>query len=83
MNRPRHSGPLWAFAAAVIGLGILHHDIWYWDDRTLVLGVVPIGLAYHIGFSMAAATLWALVVRFAWPDRIEQWADEPCDEEVP
>ena len=60
----------------VILLGILHYDFWWWDDRSLVFGVLPIGLAYHLAFSVAAGLTWALVIRFAWPDRVEAWADE-------
>ena len=26
-------------------LAVLHYDFWYWDDRSLVFGFVPIGLA--------------------------------------
>lgn len=61
----------------VILLGILHYDFWWWGDRSLVLGILPIGLAYHLAFSVAAGVVWALVIRFAWPERIEAWADQP------
>ncbi len=60
-------------------LFILHHDFWNWDDKRLVFGFMPVGLAYHVGFSLAAASFWFLVTRFAWPHSIEQWADEPND----
>ena len=66
--------PLIAVAAVV--LGVLHQDFWFWDDRTLVLGFLPIGLFYHLLFSLTAAGLWALAVKFAWPTHIEAWADE-------
>ncbi|MHC5004701.1 MAG: DUF3311 domain-containing protein [Planctomycetota bacterium] len=66
----------WVVGTAAVVLGLLHQDLWFWNDRTLVLGVLPIGLAYHALFSLAAAGLWALAVRFAWPRHIEQWADE-------
>jgi len=68
-----------AVLASVIGfvaLFILHQDFWNWSDTTLVLGFVPIGLAYHAGFSVAAAIFWFLVSKFAWPDAIEAWADQ-------
>ena len=55
-------------------LFVLHQDFWYWDDRTLVFGFLPIGLAYHILFSVAAAAVWALAVKFAWPETTEQEA---------
>lgn len=59
-----------------IALFILHQDFWLWDDRTLVFGFLPSGLAYHAGFSIAAALLWASAVKWAWPVELEQWADE-------
>lgn len=61
---------------AVIVLAVLHHDFWWWEDKTLVLGFLPIGLFYHVIFSLLAAGIWALAVKFAWPDHIEEWASE-------
>ncbi|QNN21653.1 DUF3311 domain-containing protein [Planctomycetales bacterium ZRK34] len=60
----------------VIALFVLHQDFWFWDNRTLVFGFLPIGLFYHAMFSFAAAGVWLLAVKFAWPDEIEQWADQ-------
>ena len=37
------------------------------------------GLAYHAAYSLVAATFWAIVMKFAWPTRLEEWADEPND----
>ena len=62
--------------AAVVALFVLHHDFWFWDSKTLVLGFLPIGLAYHALFSVLAAGVWAAAVRFAWPEHIEEWASE-------
>ena len=59
-----------------IALFILHQDVWFWDDQRLVFGFMPVGLAYHAGFSIAAALLWAAAVKWAWPSDIEVWADE-------
>ncbi|MHC4910473.1 MAG: DUF3311 domain-containing protein [Planctomycetota bacterium] len=71
----------WLFViVGIIALAILHQDLWLWENRTLVFGFLPIGLAYHAGFSIAAATLWLLTVKFAWPAHIEEWADETSDE---
>ena len=67
--------PAWVWAAAAI-LFVLHHDFWWWDSRTLLFGFLPIGLGYHALFSILAALVWAAAVRFAWPDHIEEWADE-------
>lgn len=54
----------------VLLLIVLHHDVWFWNDDRLVFGFLPIGMAYHIGISLAAALLWALAVTFAWPDDV-------------
>jgi len=57
-------------------LCVVHQDCWNWHDRTLVFGFIPVGLAYHAGISMAAVTLWACAVKWAWPSDVEAWADE-------
>jgi hypothetical protein len=57
----------WLLVLVVTFVILLHQDIWFWKDKTLVFGFLPIGLAYHIGYSfLAACTMW-LLVRFAWP----------------
>jgi hypothetical protein len=67
-------------ASVVIAIGftvlaVLHQDEWNWDNGGLVFGFLPVGLAYHAGYSILAATFWALVIRFAWPHKLEAWAD--------
>ena len=62
--------------ALVVLLLIGHQDVWFWNDTTLVLGFIPIGLFYHVMFSLACGGVWALAVVFAWPTHIEEWADE-------
>jgi len=57
-------------------LFVLHHDFWWWDDPTLVLGFLPIGLAWHTGYSVACSLLWILALKFAWPTDIERWAEQ-------
>ena len=53
--------------AWVVLLIALHQDFWLWSDKTLVFGLLPIGLVYHAGFSVAAAlTMW-LLVKTMWP----------------
>ncbi len=64
---------IWLLA---IALFFLHQDFWFWHDETMVLGFLPIGLAYHAGFSVAAASLWFATVKWAWPAELEAWADE-------
>jgi uncharacterized oligopeptide transporter (OPT) family protein len=59
-----------------IVLAVLHQDVWNWDNTNLVLGFLPVGLAYHAAYSITAAIFWFLVAKFAWPTAIEKWADE-------
>lgn len=67
---------IWIIFAALF---LLHQDFWNWDNTSTVLGFLPVGLAYHAGFSLAAALLWASAVWFAWPSDIEAWAEQPAD----
>jgi hypothetical protein len=66
----------WLLTLMVIGVYVLHQDIWNWHDRTLVLGFLPIGLAYHAGFSLLAAVMMAVLVRYAWPGHLEEEVPE-------
>ena len=51
---------------------LLHQDFWLWTNRTLVFGFLPIGLAYHVCYSiLASLTMWALV-HFVWPKHLEE-----------
>ena len=61
---------------AVAVLYVLHQDIWFWRTaRPLVFGFVPVGLAYHACFSVAAALVLWLLVTHAWPSHLEDEAD--------
>ena len=68
--------------ALVVLLAILHYDFWNWDDRSLLFGFMPSGLFYQALISIGAAIAWALVVKFAWPTHIEEWADQPADQQA-
>ena len=72
------SGRNWIILLALV-LAILHQDFWFWDSNALVLGFLPIGLAYHSMYSVVAACLWALAIKIAWPYHLEAMADEPTD----
>lgn len=52
----------------VLALFILHQDFWWWDNDRLVLGFIPVGLAYHVFYSIVAAGVWGLAIVFSWPD---------------
>jgi len=62
-------------------LAVLHYDFWNWSDRSVVLGFMPVGLLFQALISVGAAVAWALVVHFAWPTHIEEWAERPADDE--
>ena len=54
---------------------LLHQDFWNWEKiDPLVLGFLPVGLAYHVGYSIVAALTMLALVRFAWPRQLD--ADE-------
>lgn len=57
----------WLVALAITVAFVLHQDFWNWADRSIVLGLFPVGLAYHVGYSLLASVLLAWVVRVAWP----------------
>ena len=63
---------VWALVAL---LAVVHYDFWYWGDASLVLGFVPIGLAYHAAYSLACGLTWLAVVYLAWPREVEEWAE--------
>ncbi|MCB9730761.1 MAG: hypothetical protein H6746_19980 [Deltaproteobacteria bacterium] len=60
----------WVWLGA-LALFALHQDFWLWDDRSLVLGFLPAGLAWHAAYSLAAGGFWALVVMRAWPRSLD------------
>lgn len=51
----------------VLLLIILHQDVWFWNDTTLVFGFMPITLLYHAGISIGAGITWYLATIYAWP----------------
>ena len=65
--------------AAVLGVALLyalHQDFWFWSDaRPVIFGVLPIGLFYHVAYTIACSVLmWRLVQRH-WPTHLEDSDD--------
>lgn len=60
-------------AAAIAALYALHQDLWFWRTaRPLILGFLPVGLAYHGAYCVAAAALMWALTRLAWPAHLEE-----------
>jgi hypothetical protein len=61
-----------AAALLVAALCVLHQDFWFWREaRPLVFGVLPIGLFYHVAYTVATTlVLWLLVAKL-WPSHLE------------
>jgi hypothetical protein len=63
----------WLLTALVVVIYLLHQDCWNWQKiGPLVFGFLPIGLAYHGAFSLAAAGLMWLLVKYAWPTDLDR-----------
>jgi hypothetical protein len=55
-------------ALLVAALWVLHQDFWFWRDaRPLVFGVLPIGLFYHVAYTLATSLLLWTLVKMLWP----------------
>ena len=59
----------------LILLAVLHQDFWWWHDSTLVLGFLPVGLAYHAFYSVVAGLAWYAALTYAWPAEVERFAE--------
>jgi hypothetical protein len=56
----------------IAALYLLHQDVWFWRTaRPLVFGFLPIGLAYHALYCLAAALLMWVLTTVAWPAHLE------------
>jgi hypothetical protein len=65
----------------IAGVYFLHQDNWNWKSYDLVFGFLPTGLAYHAGYSILAAVMMAVLVKFAWPKHLEDVQPEkPADQ---
>jgi hypothetical protein len=63
----------WLLSMLALAVFVLHQDVWNWKTcQPLVFGFLPVGLAYHAGFSALCAVMMALLVKFAWPAHLER-----------
>lgn len=63
-----------ALYGLLVVLFLLHQDFWWWDDARRVV-TLPIGLAYHLAYCFAVAAVMALLVRYGWPQKLDDEAN--------
>lgn len=69
---------------ATLAVYLLHQDFWFFASaRPFVFGFLPIGLFYHAGYCVLASLLMWLLVRHAWPSRLEREAELPHEDRRP
>jgi len=79
---PRRFARILALLVMVAAVYVLHQDFWNWQRiEPLRFGFLPVGLAYHVAYSILAALMMAVLVRFAWPAHLEQY--EPGEPSAP
>lgn len=71
---------VFALTLMVAVVYLLHQDFWNWRKvEPLVFGFLPIGLAYQAGYSILAAIMMAVLVKFAWPKHLENVEPKDAD----
>lgn len=80
---PRRLTRTLALLALVTAVYVLHQDFWNWKSiEPLLFGFLPVGLAYHMGYSILAALMMVVLVKFAWPVHLEKYeAQQPSAHE--
>ncbi|MEM1178434.1 MAG: hypothetical protein AAGM22_08825 [Acidobacteriota bacterium] len=59
-----------AVYALVFCFFFARYDLWQMDNPSLLFGL-PIGLSYHVLYTTATIGVLALLVKFAWPTRLD------------
>mgnify|MGYP006969536404 CR=1 FL=1 len=65
---------VWLRVVLPLALLAAHNDFWLWSDSGLAWGL-PVGLTYHLLYTAVTVVAMALLVRFAWPDELEDDRD--------
>jgi hypothetical protein len=75
--RQRSRATLVLLTLAALVVLVLRHDYWNWDTpHPLLFGFLPVGLWWQALVSVLACALMWLMVRFAWPQELEDAALE-------
>ncbi len=57
---------------AIISLYLLHQDFWFWRAAApVVFGFLPVGLFYHVCYTLVISALMLALVKYAWPAHLE------------
>ncbi len=73
---------LW-LALLVVVLYALHQDLWFWrTTQPVVFGFLPIGLFYHVCYTLAVCVVMGLLVKFAWPAQLETIEKSATEEDA-
>ena len=81
-RRPRSALAVLLLTLAAVAVWILRHDYWNWNTPyPLLFGFLPVGLWWQGLVSILAAVLLALMVRFAWPQELEDEIDRQMKDE--
>lgn len=61
----------------LVVLFVLHQDFWFWRAaRPLLFGFLPVGIWYHVCFTLAVSLVMWLLIQQAWPQHLEEDLDD-------
>lgn len=73
--RRRSPGVYALLTLAALAVIVMRHDYWFWDTPyPLLFGWLPVALWWQALVSLSACALMWLMVRFAWPQYLEDEA---------
>ena len=63
----------WLFYGVLwLAMLALRHDFWWWSDKRLLFGFLPVGLASQAAYSLLCMVVMAWLVRRHWPAELER-----------
>ena len=73
----------WFLVLLVVVLYVLHQDVWFWRTaQPLVFGFLPVGIFYHVCYTLVVSLLMWLLVKLAWPSQLEAVEPSTAEEEA-
>ena len=73
----------WFLVLLVVVLYALHQDVWFWRTaQPLVFGFLPVGIFYHVCYTLVVSLLMWLLVKLAWPSQLEAVEPSTAEEEA-